>query len=285
MSRLADTVLAGAFSQGRSTMVNPKYGGQFGYAPNLGEWVSNTSYVRRNLVCLLLEAPRFFNYMPEPNMWISTLKALFETHAQTWDGLKGQLNVESAETPVGGGGEMHQDPVNVTRERSEPTLTVTDRYGRPFQNFFQDWITYGIGDPDNKIPQVYTIAGTRPEDHLADIYAATALFFEPDPTHTKVNRAWLCANMYPTNAGTYEGKKDPTNQMEKLELNIPFTAETQHGLGPIMFAQAILDRINLTGANPNMRPAFLSAIAADVEAQGLGWKAGGEQLAATAIRP
>ena len=151
------------------------YGGQHGWAPNLTEWVSNQAYVRRNLVCVLLEAPRFFTLMPDPAKWVSTLKSLLELHCRSIEGFNAALTVDTDEHPVGGAGEMQQEVINVTRARTEPSFTFVEKYGRPIQTFIQHWVQYALMDPETK----YALVGTlekKPEDLLADWFSCSALF-------------------------------------------------------------------------------------------------------------
>jgi hypothetical protein len=285
MARLSNAVLTNGFARGEpAPMLDLQYGGMSGYAPDLTEWVSNQSYVRRNLVCMLIEAPKGFQYLQDPAFWVGALKAMVETHAKTIDGFNAGLEVEVSETPVSGGGEMQQDPTNVTRARSNPSFTFVDKYGRPIQQFLHEWIRSLIMDPDSKVPDIATLSGQRPADLLADMYGATMLFFEPDPTHTKVAKAWLTTNMYPKGTGEITGKRDLSSAGEISEFTIEFTGLTQTGLGVRMFAQKLLDKVNFTNANPYLRPAFVQDVAADVASTGRGYAGQAAGLSSTALR-
>lgn len=263
-------------------MIDPSMGGQFGYAPVLKEWISNQAYVRKNLIPILLESPKFFRRMPDSAKWDSTLKRLVETSARTIEGLRGGLTVEWEEHAVGGGGEFQQEFTDVKRARSEPVFTFVERYGMPIQTFLYHWITYGMMDPDTK----YALSGTltdAPSDMLADEYTMSMLFMEPDATGRKVMKSWVCANMAPKGTGDIEGKRDQTSASELLTLSIEFTALSQFNLGTNVFAQGILDNIVMTNANPYWRPSFVSEISADVQASDVGFKAGVADLAATRV--
>ena len=266
VARLTDALLTGqAQSRGRKVpQLDLQYGGVFGYASNTAEWVSMTHYVRQNLVCHLLEAPTGFKELSDPTFYTSALKSLVEVHCKTWDGFTSGLTVEVSETPVGGAGEMFQDITNVTRARTVPVSTHVDLYGRPIQHLLHDWITYLIGDPDTKVPMLSTIGGKKPNDRLADTYSATMLFYEPDPTHTKIAKAWLCTNMFPKATGDILGKRDLNSPGETLEISIEWTALTQTGRGVEIFAQSIMDTINLANANPYLRKSAVAAISGDV---------------------
>ena len=285
MSRQIDSILTGPFTEGYSApMTDLRLGGQQGYAPNLAEWVNNQAYVQRNLICLLIEAPLGFQYLPDPEFWNGALKALVETHPKQISGMAAGLTVDwGAENAVSGGGEMQQDFTDIKRARTQPQFTWVEKYGRPIQTFLYEWITNLIGDPDTKVPNIATLIGDKPTDLLADMYSATCLFFEPDPTHTTVVKAWLTTNMAPMSTGDITGKRDLSSAMDQNELSIEFTGLSQSSLGVRLFAQAILDNINLANANPNLAPAFVEGISADVAAANTGYVTQVESLGSSAI--
>ena len=278
MSRLQNAVLGQvAFAQGRQApTLDPSLGGQFGFGNDYPSWVSNAQYIRRNLICRLLEAPRGFADLPEPSVMVNTLKALVELKCLRIEGLQAQLTVDVQATPFGGAGEQQEDPTKVTRQVSEPSFTWNEKYGRPINLFHETWITELIMDPITNYPNVVTRVGVTPADLLPDYRAATMLFIEPDPTHRFVDKAWLCTNMFPKNGGEKTGRKDHTAPGDALEYNIPYSAITQVGLGVNQLAQTLLDQMNLTGANPNLRPAFVNQVEADVLASANGYA---EQIA------
>jgi hypothetical protein len=286
MTRLTDTILSGrAYGKGlQAPLVDLKNGGQFGWSTDHKSWVSNAAFVRRNVIARLVAAPRGFADLDEPQLWVETLKALIEERAKTIDGLQGELTVDYAANPFGGAGEEQEDPTNVTRARSTPNFTWTEAYNRAINAFWEGYITNLIMDPITKYPNVLT-RGVKPSDLLPDYFTFTTMFIEPDPTHTKVVKAWLCANMAPKGAGAVEGRSDKAGGGETQDLSVEFTAITQVGLGVNLFAQRMLDEMNLTGANPNHRPAFIDSITADVARGAKGYA---EQIAAagaSAIQP
>lgn len=278
MTRVTNALLgSNAFGNGaKQPLLDLRQGGQHGYAPNLTEWVSNQAYIRRNLICILLEAPGFFQLMPNSAIWVQSLKSLVELHARTIEGFNAALTVEFAEHPVGGGGEMQQEVTDVKRARTEPVFGFVEKYGRPIQTFLEMWIRYGMLDPDAKIALAGTLvsdagsatrSGTtlgysttdkRPSDLLADWSTMTCLFIEPDVLHRSVVKAWITTNMMPKETGPIEGKRDLTSPSDLLELSIPFTGISQYGLGVNNLAQAILNKINITNAVPFLHRAFIT---------------------------
>ena len=284
MSRLTEALLQGAYTRNIDRpMLDLKFGGQQGWAPNLIEWVSNQAYVSRPLICILVEAPRMFSVLPEPDKWIASLKALFELHARSIQGLKATLEVETTEHPVGGGKEQQEEVVNVTRERSQPSFTFIEKYGRPIQTFLDYWIRYGLMDPETKFALLSTLGKTEVNDLLADWYSATCLFIEPDPLHKNVDKAWLVTNMFPKSTGTIEAKRDLTSAQNILELEVEFTGLSQYGAGVNAFAQQVLNNINTLYADPFFRPSFADSISADVNAVNKGYKNWTEEVGRTAV--
>ncbi len=270
--RKTDALLAGkAQAQGvNNDMLDLSYGGQMGYANNLSEFVSNAAYVRRHIFPILIAAPSFFEASVYRQKLTDQLRALVERHPIRIEGLNSTVEVEFAETPVGGAGEMQEEVVNTKRARSTPSFSYFEKYGRPIQNFLEWWITFGLMDPDTKIANVGTLA-TAPTDMLPDRYTMTTLFIEPDAVHGKVAKAWLCANMMPKGTGEIIGTADRQSAMNLLELTIEFTALTQKSNGVDYWAQQVLNTIKITDANPYMRDAFYKEIAADVQAANTGY--------------
>lgn len=245
--------------------------GQNGFRTDFEGYVNNSAYVRRNLIAVLVEAPRGFQHLPNPEQWVATLKSLVELHPNSIEGLTSTLTVDFAETTVGGAGEIQEDIANVTRERSTPTFTWTEKYGKPINSFLTGWITNLMMDPITKVPNIMTRSGAKPTDILPDYTSATILFIEPDPTHTRVVHAWLSTNMMPKTAGEVTGSRDLTSAGESVEYSVEFTSLTQEGLGVQLLAQRYLDEMNMNAVNPNLKPAFVDKIEADIRAEDSGY--------------
>ena len=247
-----------------ATAVNIAVGAQNGYMPNLAVIDANAAYVRKNLIAILLQAPEGFGDLPEPDLWRASLKAMIEKHPTRIEGLRATVNVEWVETTVNGSGEVQQDVGNITRERSEPAFTWQEKRGKPFKALLEGWILNLLGDPNNKIPMVVTRGLTNKVKPLPSYTGAIVLFIEPDVTHTEVVEAWLCTNMMPNTSGPIEGSRDLTSGGENVEIQVTFSATTQYGYGVRKYAQTVLDSINLSGINPNLAPAFMQEVDADL---------------------
>lgn len=285
MSRLTDAIVSGAYTRSVDRpMLDLKYGGQHGWAPNLTEWVSNQAHTSNQAICIMVEPPKMFTVMPDSQKWISSLKALFELHSRSIDGLNAGLKVDTDEHPVGGAGEMQQEFVNVTRERSQPKHTFIEKYGRPIQTLLDYWIRYGVMDPETKYALLGTMGKTQVKDMLADWFTATNLYFVPDPLHKTIDKAWLITNMAPLTTGDITARRDLTASKEILTLDVEFSGIAQVGLGVNQFAQQVLNSINILNADPFMKPSFVNKISADVQAAGNnGYKAATENVGRTAV--
>lgn len=274
MSSERDALLAeqrGITAGVQNRMANIASGGQHGYAPDYTMIDANANFVRPPMIAILITPPRGFKDLPDSDAWIATLKSLIERQAIRIEGMRATLNVEWQETAIGGAGEMQQDVSNVTRERSEPSFTWNEKYGRAIKTFLQGWILNLLGDPNNKIPMVVTRGLTNKVDVLPSYRGATVLFIEPDPTHTRVVEAYLSTNMMPNTTGPIESSRDLTAGGELNEIQVTFSAVTQYGLGVNEYAQKVLDSLNLANANPLNAPSFVDSIDADVSAAGNGY--------------
>lgn len=285
-SRVTEALLEGrAQSEGTtSPMLDLRHGGHYGLSNVLGEWVSSAAYVQRNMFPVLLAAPKFFQNSIHSASLTAQLRALVELHPRSIEGLQSGLTVETASTPVGGSGEEQDEVVNVVRAKSAPVFNFYEKYGRPIQSFLAWWIQYGLMDPDTKQANVGTLASGYPTDMLPDQYAMTMLFIEPDPTHRRVVKSWLCTNMFPKGTGDIIGKRDVTSSLSLQELSIEFSAITQVGLGVDRFAQQVMDTINITNANPYLREAFIKEISQEVLGANVGYEPGVSNLAASAVQ-
>lgn len=284
MSRLQNAILTGPFSAGfAAPQPNLTLGGMNGFRADLSQFANNAAYVQRPLVWLLLEAPRGFQYLPDPDYMTAALKALIELHPKTVSGFNRGLKADFVENAVGGGGEMQYDITDMKREQTQIQATYIDKYNRPIQGFWEYYLEMLGLDPESKVPGICTLPGIKPTDLLPDVTTFSTIAFEPDPTFQYVLKAWLTTGIMPKMTGDITGKRDIQNAMESGELSIDFTGTSASGLGVQMFAQSILDNINLTNANPNLAPAFISEVDADVAAQAVGFVDNVQTLGQTAV--
>ncbi len=270
MARITDVFVTNPpYYNHKAPIIDLKKGGQFGHMMDYAALASATPYVRQNLIAILLEAPRGFQYMDRPEIWRASLKSIIEEQSKSITGLNSTLKIENVEQAVGGAGEQISAVSNVTREQSRPVHSINEKYNMSVATFINSWILELMMDPETKYPNIITRGDKRSQltDHLADFYGATVIYFEPDPIFRHVIKAWLCYFVRPADEGvTIEGSRDLTTGKEELSVDLTMTAVSQVGAGPIELAQKILDSLNPTNANPWQRPANIDQVSADVRA-------------------
>lgn len=270
MARITDVFVTNPpYYNHKAPIIDLKKGGQFGHMMDYAALASATPYVRQNLIAILLEAPRGFQYMDRPEIWRASLKSIIEEQSKSITGLNSTLKIENVEQAVGGAGEQISAVSNVTREQSRPVHSINEKYNMSVATFINSWILELMMDPETKYPNIITRGDKRSQltDHLADFYGATVIYFEPDPIFRHVIKAWLCYFVRPADEGvTIEGSRDLTTGKEELSVDLTMTAVSQVGAGPIELAQKILDSLNPTNANPWQRPANINQVSADVRA-------------------
>jgi len=251
-----------------SPMVNMLNPGQMGYSNNLPNWLSNAAHLARPLIPILMEAPRGFDYCPEPQFLKGVLRQLVEEQAMRIDGLNATLTVDTAEHAIGGGGQVQHEFTNVTMAPTNVTMSWIDRYGMATSRFWRYYIHMLMMNEDSKVAGVSTLPNLRNvvKDWLPDNYTFTMLFIEPDPTWAYVVQSFLVTNMFPRTTGDIIGRREITSSMEMRNLDIEFGGIMQYGSGVDSLATSILRDINIVGANPANRAAFIDSINPSVAA-------------------
>jgi hypothetical protein len=267
-----------------AAMTNLSQGGMMGHSPDFTQWVSNQKYIRRNIICLLVQAPKGFAKLPNGDEYVKTLRALVELHPMSIEGLNAGLEVEIASSAVGGAGQQHDDFTDVKETQSQIVFKWDEKIGMPIANFLRSWIINLMMNPYTKFADLATLGGVEDKDQLADSYSATMIFIEPDALHNKVVKSWLVTNMFPKKTGDITGRRDLTAASEATSYDIDFTGIAQFGVGVDVFAQKLLDEIKITGASPYMRPAFVDAISADVLAAKNSYGQNVQELANTSLK-
>jgi len=230
-SRVSNVEGESFYAEDLATM-DLRYGGQWGALPRIGgvdsdkpihEWMHEQSYLRRDVVPVLLQAPKGFSLLPNGDEWQEAIKALFEVHAKTIEGLNSSLTVEHAEHAMGISGANMREVANVNREASSVTLGgIVEKYGNPFEILLDVWIRYMLMDPDSKAPLITRVASadTLPKAWTAEWYSATVIFIEPDPLYRMPVRAWLVSNLYPSANPDIIGGKDKSAGRAIKEISI-----------------------------------------------------------------
>lgn len=240
--------------------------GQMGYTVDIRYFHGAADYTRRPVIAFLMEAPAGFQDLENPDKWVACLKALIELHPRTISGLDQTLEIDYAENPFGGAGEIMQTLAKVKRARSAPQFEWVEKIGMPIKNFWRGYILNLLGNPDTNVPEVVARGRSTPYGLYPDYISFTVMFVEPDPTQKFAVEAWLCTNMMPMQGPRIEGGRDITATPESVTHSMTFTCIQQVGSGVLKLAQEMLDQANQTGIQPSLREAWLQNVETDVTA-------------------
>ena len=288
MARITDAIIGKGTAYAGKDVPAPdlKYGGMNGHFARIGrvgadgktydEWISNQANVQRNIIPVVIRAPKFFNYMPEPEKWIESYKALMELHASAITGLTSGLTVDVDTHAVGGAGEEQEEVTNVKRAKSVVSTTFKEKANKAITKYLDTYIRYGIMDPDTKKPLVADLIDSIDKIggmYTADFYTGTVLYIEPDVTQKYVVDSWLCTNLFPKSNGERTGKRDIHNAGEVPELTIEWGGITMNNNVVSDLAEKILkDLTVLTTIPDNDMVAPASEISPDVAGSAVGFQ-------------
>ena len=289
MSRIVDSIMGKdeGYSGGTPT-TNLAYGGQNGLMTAIGsvgpdgkkysEWISSVPYVSKNVIPVIFSYPGFFKYMPNPEFWRRSYKALIELHPESIEGLQSGLTVEFDETKIAGTNNILHTPTDVNRATSDLTLTFKEKANKTIQKFIDVFLRYGVMDPDFKKPLVSELLS---ESDLAnmnhvysnDMFTASILFIEPDNLHRSVVDAWFLVNVGFKDNGERTGASKRNDAGEGLSLSIAMTSLTLAGDAVMELANNTLKKLTVLRSNPETdMPLPQDEIAPDVQATDTGIK-------------
>jgi len=251
-----------------SPRLNIQEAGYDGFLPNITKlvnnesvdmWIQNSAYISRNLIPVIVRTPKMFDVLVDNKLGdrLRNVYIAMMTHLPiTIDGFKATVTLETAEHRVGAAGEMHEEFVKSTRERTTITKTYNEKLGKPINRFWDFIIRYGIMDPDTQSALITTLnikPNTLEKGGLltADYYTGTILYIEPDMINKNVVEAYLCQNVAPKTAGEISSKRDLGASGELREYSIEFTSITTSNESVRAGAQAILDKMTIFNRNPD----------------------------------
>lgn len=244
MAIITDAVLGAGttYANQGAPSLNLTYGGQMGHMPNFGrigldgklqaEWISSQAYVQHDVIPIVLDYPRFLDFLPSSDKWIGYYKALMELHPISIEGLNATLTVELEEHAIGGSGEMMSEIVNVKRTPSALTFTYKELAGRAIQSYLESFIRYGYMNEYTKQVEVANFissAAAMGNMYTANFTSGTMIFIEPDITQKVVNKAFLCTNILFEGSGDNLGKRNKTESRQMLDLSISAKCITMVG--------------------------------------------------------
>jgi len=252
----------GFYAEGIPSM-DLKHGGQWGFLPEIGAkvdgrlvhaWMYNQSYMRMDVIPIVLQTPRMFDLFPNSQDWHAAVKALFEVHAKSIDGLNSSLSADVNSKDMGLSGATLKEVTKVTREETSVSLTVDEKYGVPIEILLDVWLRYGHEDPDTRSPLANALLGEdAPDIWGIEWKTATVLFIEPDPLLRKPIHAWLVSNLFPQQVPDIIGKKNKMDSREVKEMTIEMggLALPSTNKNVMELASTILSNLKLYNKTPD----------------------------------
>lgn len=277
MAKIKDAVLAaGEKIAGHSPALNPLYGGQQGIYPRIGalidgkfaaEWINNAPYVRQPVIPIVLEYPKFFDFLPFKKEIIAMSKAILEVHPKSITGLNSTLVVQYDEIDIGRGNNKHAFLTDVKKEQTKLSFTWVEKMGRPITKWLDFLIITGGMDPETGMPQLPKYFNKKHDSseygglYTPDFNTFTMLFIEPDIMHCEVEKAWLCSNMFPGGSGETIGGRELTNTESSLEITVEWPCITMdhRNAGVAALAKDMLKQIYTLDAIPDLDMTIPSA--------------------------
>jgi hypothetical protein len=233
----------------------------------LDTWVSNRAHFKRN-VCAVVT--RFINNPPrfgeseyvesadirsEDKTFNATARALFELHPLKIFGINNGYTTTL----------NHQ----FIPDKKELKILIGEKYGKPVDAFFQVWGRHyqqicnerAIAACKMSIAQLIDYDKARKLNYTFDV-----ILFEPDPTHTVIQSAWLVKDVFPKRFPSSEAVRDMgMNLTSPLNYEIVFHGEILQSQTIDDDAQQVLNKINTASADPSIRAAFIDSINKDIE--------------------
>lgn len=265
----------------KAPVEDARYGAQYGWGIDIQEYLSQHPYTSGQIIPLVLRNPDGFRLLKDNGLLAATFKSLLEVGSHRIEGLRRSYQPEVGEYEIGGAGHVMHYHSNVKQDQSEVTFTMYDRNNACISRAWEFYYRTFIFDAQTKAPMIITM-GEKPDKILADFYSWVMIFIEPDITQTKAVDAYMIANMSPKTLPTIEHRRDLSSAREIREISITMTGIQDTSFGTLAVAQMILDRLNYTGANPQMQPAPLEGADADA-AKHPGYLDGINKMARAAI--
>lgn len=261
-------------------------GGVGGHLPDPNNYIQEALYLRRKVICVVMNTPLGFDLLPNPELVHGALKAIMEVHSKSITGITSSIELEYAESQINGDGSMIREISNATRAQSSPVHVVQERRGKPVAKVIDDcWILNLLMDPATKRPRVLSLSDSV-VDLLPDMTSMTCLYFEPDHTFRYVTDAWLITDMKPDNGTVIEASSDISAGSEALEHSLTFLGFQMVGTHVKALAQRELDRINDAGLpNPDLAPTIMTERSARMKTASTGYVEDAVAAAETYVAP
>jgi hypothetical protein len=180
------------------------------------DFVTNTPYYSRNLVLFVRRLPKSI-----PGVSPEMIKRTLELHPREIDGLERGFELKSRD--------MNNKQQRFVPNDSKVSMAFGEKYGRPIGEMFEAW---GL-----QVAQVGVNDNTTIEFMLV----------EPDATHTAVQDAWLCSDMFPGVVDTDGAKRDLASKRDPGSVGVRWYGHVVRGQEIRQQALELLTAFNAQG--------------------------------------
>lgn len=279
MAKYTDLFLDNLTESQKSNILNVSKGGLEGHIPHIGKvidgttyenYLANALYVSQDVIAKVLTTPKFFEFMPSPDIWRKIWVSLFEEHPKSITGFNSTLTVETDEVEIGGTNEFMQTPKDVKKARTTVTLEIPEKMHKTVSKYIDLCIRFGIKDPIVKRPLAAQYISNISEitgGWTPDYYSGSVIYIEPDVTRLSVVDAWFQTQVYFKTTGDRTGKRNMSAGGDSVTLSIETAGITMSTENILEFAQTLLPSITNLYAIPDTDYALpVNDIAADLKA-------------------
>lgn len=263
MAKYTDLFLDNLTESQKSNILNVSKGGLEGHIPHIGKvidgttyenYLANALYVSQDVIAKVLTTPKFFEFMPSPDIWRKIWVSLFEEHPKSITGFNSTLTVETDEVEIGGTNEFMQTPKDVKKARTTVTLEIPEKMHKTVSKYIDLCIRFGIKDPIVKRPLAAQYVSNISEitgGWTPDYYSGSVIYIEPDVTRLTVVDAWFQTQVYFKTTGDRTGKRNMSAGGDSVTLSIETAGITMSTENILEFAQTLLPNITNLYAIPD----------------------------------
>lgn len=275
MARLGETLMKQGHIFGNdyiAPMTNPALGGQLGALPQYKAMPSDTPLAPQNAIIQLVEAPLFYNYLPNSTDLVAMLKAMLERFPLSVEGFDKTVTYSFIEQDIGAG-----QKISRVSDAVLPQANITFQYeekgnARTIATFWRYHGDYGLMDPFLKRSRLASLDfNGLPIDQLIDMTSFSIIAIEPDAYMGRPVVTYMINGMQPKTSGDMKSKRSKVNALEGISFGIEMTGYLTEASAVDKLGAEILKNIDRRGLNPSNNELFSPSISADVEAAKTGY--------------
>lgn len=275
MARLTNTLMKPGEIFGNQYLAvsnNPALGGQHGALPSYKTMPSDTPFAPQNLIIQLLEAPLFYNYLPNSSDLVAMLKSMIERYPVSAEGFDKTVTYSYIEHDIGAG-----QKISRISDAVLPQANITLQYeekgnARTIATFWRYHGDFGLMDPSLKRSRLASLDfDDLPVDQLVDMSGFSILATEPDAYMGRPVTTYMVNGMHPKTSGEIKSKFSKVNALEGVTFPIEFAGYYTEGEAVDKLSAEILQNIERRGLNPANNELFSDKISADVLAAKTGF--------------